>query len=60
MLGLTLTLPLLEMLARRKKGWLEELTGLNVEIPGEWYWWVVGIVAGLVVLGKIIEVWRRP
>ena len=47
---------LLEILAqgRRRGGWFSELTGISLEIPGEWYWLLVGVAVGITVVGWII------
>ena len=47
------------VLARNRGGWLEELTGIHIEVPGEWYWRMVGIGVGITVLGRIIGGGRR-
>ena len=51
---------LLDLLIRRKgEGWFSRLTGISVEIPGEWYWWAVGIAFGITAVGWLVKTARR-
>ena len=57
----TTTADLFVLLARRRSGWLEPLIDLLTDsaawwLPGPWWWYVVGVPVGTVVL-RVVAGW---
>ncbi len=56
-----MTTELLFILLRRRGGWLDDLIDLGTQsaawwLPGPWWWYMVGIPVGVVVL-RLIVAW---